>query len=127
MNDKPKYPLVRPETTVGKCHQVETGCGHLYVTIGRIPETGEPVELFLTLGHSGSCERCHNEAVGRLAGLAMRYGAPLDKIAEALKGIQCPKKVWDRGISIESCPDAAASAVEAEAGKPRKAREIHEP
>ena len=47
MIDKLK-PKKRPKVLVGTTHRVETGCGHLYITINR--DKDELFEVFAALG-----------------------------------------------------------------------------
>ncbi|MFA7675842.1 MAG: adenosylcobalamin-dependent ribonucleoside-diphosphate reductase [Candidatus Shapirobacteria bacterium] len=57
-------------------------------------EAGDgPVEVFVTLGKSGGFVAGAAEATGRLASLALKYGATLDEIADQMVGISCGQKM----------------------------------
>ncbi len=104
--------IKRPETTEGNTHRIETGCGHLYVTVSG--DNGQVLEIFATLGKAGGCAHCQNEAVTRAISLGLKYGVPLEGYVRQLKDIRCPNPVWDDGRQILSCADAIAKVLELE-------------
>jgi hypothetical protein len=57
-------------------------------------EAGDgPIEVFVTLGKGGGFVAGAAEATGRLASLALKYGASLDEIADQIVGISCGQKM----------------------------------
>jgi len=71
--EKHKRPKQVQSTTV----KMETGCGHLYVTVGR--DNVKIIELFATLGKAGSCITAQNEALTRAISLGLKYGIPAER------------------------------------------------
>jgi len=105
-----RLPRARPYVTRGSTQRLETGCGHLYVTINE-DERGL-CEVFTQMGKSGGCTASQAEAVGRLISLAFRSGIEPEAIVKQLKGIRCPSPLWQPGGMVLSCSDAVAKALE---------------
>lgn len=104
-------PRARPTVTVGHTVRMNTGCGHLYVTINESAD-GRPFELFNHMGKAGGCAASQNEAIGRLISYALRCGAKLDPLIKQLKGISCHRPAWGEDGKISSCSDAIGKALE---------------
>jgi len=103
-------PRARPYVTRGTTQRLETGCGHLYVTINE--DDRGLCEVFTQMGKSGGCTASQAEAVGRLISLALRSGIEPEAIVKQLKGIRCPSPLWQPGGMVLSCSDAVAKALE---------------
>jgi ribonucleoside-diphosphate reductase alpha chain len=116
-------PRERPQVTVGHTVRMNTGCGHLYVTINE-SDDGKPFELFNHMGKAGGCAASQNEAIGRLISYALRCGARLEPLIKQLKGISCHRPAWGEDGKVSSCSDAIGKALEkyAEASLLRQAR-----
>lgn len=88
----------------GKTIRLPTSYENLYVHLNFID--GKPLETFITMGKSGSESKAFVEAIGRLISLALKYGAPVDKVIEQLVNICGQQAIWcDDGV-ILSVPDA---------------------
>ena len=103
-------PRIRPEITSGITQRLETGCGHLYVTINS--DDRGPCEIFTQIGKVGGCASAQLEALARLASMLLRTSVDLDAIIRQLKGIRCPSPMWNKGKMITSCADAIARSLE---------------
>jgi ribonucleoside-diphosphate reductase alpha chain len=98
-------PRKRPAVVSGKTPKVETGCGHMYVTVNN-DDAGEPFEVFAQIGKTGGCASAQTQAITRLASLALRSGVDPKEIANQIQGIRCPIPKMIKGVTILSCPDA---------------------
>ncbi len=101
----------RPKALKGWTHQMQTGCGPLYVTINE-DNTGL-FELFTTMGKAGGCAASQSEAIGRMVSLAWRSGVQARQVVKQLLGISChcPSGFGDNRVL--SCADAVAKAIQA--------------
>jgi len=104
-------PRKRPEVVNGTTRLMETGCGHLYVTINKDGD-GNLFELFTHMGKAGGCAASQAEAIGRLVSLALRSNIEPAEIIKQLKGITCHSPIWVNGGRISSCSDAISKAIE---------------
>ncbi len=108
--EKAKGPRKRAKRTTGVTECVNTGCGHLYVTVNSDEEG--IVEVFSLLGKAGGCAAAQLESIGRLISLALRSGVEVSQVVKHLRGIRCPSVAWEQGKSVLSCADAIASVLE---------------
>ncbi|MGD0585016.1 MAG: vitamin B12-dependent ribonucleotide reductase [Oryzomonas sp.] len=101
----------RPKALKGWTHQMQTGCGPLYVTINE--DNSGLFELFTTMGKAGGCAASQSEAIGRMVSLAWRSGVQARQVIKQLLGISChcPSGFGDNRIL--SCADAVAKAIQA--------------
>ncbi|NMD12532.1 MAG: vitamin B12-dependent ribonucleotide reductase [Candidatus Cloacimonetes bacterium] len=104
-------PRNRPEITHGITQRMETGCGHMYVTINT--DDHGACEVFLQMGKVGGCASAQLEALARLCSLALRSDIKVEAIIRQLKGIRCQSPMWRKGKMITSCGDAVGQALEA--------------
>ena len=109
MPDGYLVPRERPITVSGITERVRTGHGTMFVTVN-FDESGNPFELFTTLGKAGGCDSAQLAAVSRLVSLALRSNVDPDEILDNLRGITCCPS-WDGGILVRSAPDGAALAL----------------
>jgi ribonucleoside-diphosphate reductase alpha chain len=104
-------PRKRPEVIKGTTRIMETGCGHLYVTVNEDGD-GNLFELFTHMGKAGGCASSQAEAIGRLVSLAFRSNIEPEEIMNQLRGISCHNPTWATGGKISSCSDALSKAIE---------------
>lgn len=102
-------PRRRPEIVSGVTNKIETGCGHLYVTINS--DKSGPFEIFTQMGKVGGCASAQLEAIARLASLCMRSNVEVDSIIKQLQGIRCPSPMWHKGEVVSSCADGISKAL----------------
>lgn len=108
--DKKVAPRQRPETTHGVTQRLETGCGHMYVTINT--DSQGACEVFIQMGKVGGCASAQLESIARLSSLALRSSIKIEAIIRQLKGIRCQSPMWHKGKMITSCGDAVGQALE---------------
>ncbi|MDP2173370.1 MAG: vitamin B12-dependent ribonucleotide reductase [Candidatus Cloacimonadaceae bacterium] len=108
--DRKVAPRDRPEVTHGITQRLETGCGHMYVTINT--DDHGACEIFVQMGKVGGCASAQLEAIARLSSLALRSDVKLEAITRQLKGIRCQSPMWHKGKMITSCGDAVGQALE---------------
>jgi len=104
-------PRKRPEVIKGTTRLMNTGCGHLYITINE-DEKGNLFELFTHMGKAGGCAASQAEAIGRLVSLTLRSNIEPFEVVKQLKGIRCHSPSWTDGGRISSCSDAIAKAID---------------
>ncbi len=102
-------PRNRPEIVTGITNRIETGCGHLYVTINS--DGNGPFELFTQMGKVGGCASAQLEAIARLVSLCLRSNVDSKSIIKQLQGIRCPSPMWHKGEVVTSCADGVAKAL----------------
>lgn len=102
-------PRPRPSVTAGYTEKVQIGCGNLYITVN-YDENGI-CEVFTNTGKSGGCPS-QSEATARLVSIGIRSGIDPQELIRQLKGIRCPSTIRQPGLSVTSCPDAIAKALE---------------
>lgn len=108
--EKKIAPRHRPEITHGITQRLETGCGHMYVTINT--DAQGACEVFVQMGKVGGCASAQLEAIARLSSLALRSHIKIESIIRQLKGIRCQSPMWNKGKMITSCGDAVGNALE---------------
>lgn len=99
--------MSRPSVLPGTTRRMETGCGPIYVTINRDPETNDVQEIFAKLGKAGGCGAAQTEAVARVVSIGLQSGTDIRELIKQLKGIQCH-------TAHQSCADAIGRAMEEE-------------
>ena len=108
----------RESVTIGTNRKIPTGCGNLMIYAGG-GDHGEVHEITSRLGKGGGCASALNEAISRMASIAMQHGCDPAYIAKQLSGIRChltamhsSKYTGDRPRIITSCADAIAVAIQ---------------
>jgi ribonucleoside-diphosphate reductase alpha chain len=96
------YIIDRPESLFGVTYCRNSGCGKLYTTINHLD--GKPYEVFAFSGGSGGCQ-AQNEAVGRMASLALRNGIDFRRVVRQLKKVKCPVAIKNANSDGKSCSD----------------------
>lgn len=104
-----------PERQTCEQFRIRTACGSMYIQVG-VDDDGNIVNCHTSVG-DGGC-RCSTEATSRMMSLAIRSGAPLEKVISQLrKAKNCP--AWQRAVGAgkklskgTSCPSAIANVLE---------------
>lgn len=106
--------LPRPTRLEGATYKMVTPIGHTFVTINN-DDKGNPFEVFITIGKSGSDVSAMAEALGRLISLNLRItngGIParekVKRVVDQLSGIGGSRAVGFGENRVRSLPDAVA-------------------
>ena len=102
-------PRTRPKIVKGETENIETGCGHLFITANSVD--GKPFEVFAVLGKAGGCSSAQLESTCRLISMALRAGIEPIEIYKQMRGIRCPSGGVFDGQEILSCSDAIAKSI----------------
>ena len=105
----------RPKRVQSSTERIETGCGHMYVTVGK-NDDGVIIEVFGILGKAGGCAMAQNEALTRSISLGLKRGIPVEDYIEELENIRCASPINDGRKVILSCADAIVFAMGRELG-----------
>ncbi len=106
----------RPNKVRGTTSVIRTPVGSAFVTINE-DDRGEPLEVFVTVGKSGSDIIADAEAIGRLISFALRAEAPqparerLLKIAMQLEGIGGSRSTGFGQERVRSLADGVARVI----------------
>lgn len=106
----------RPLVLQGQTYQAETPIGKTYITINN-DQYGEPFEVFITNGKSGSDVMAMAEALGRAISIMLRLSSPVPmrermrKIVSELSGIGGAKSVGFGENKVKSLPDAVSKVL----------------
>lgn len=98
----------KPEILDGLTQKIETGCGHIYITV--CESDNKPYWIFSRLGKAGGCSAAYTEGLSRIIAVALQEGVDVRKIIKNLKGISCHQVSGNE--ETLSCPDAIGSALE---------------
>lgn len=99
-----------PEAARGVRIKKPCDMGNVYTSV--FFESGDgPVEVFVALGKSGGYMAGTAEVTGRLASLALKYGASLEEVAEDLVGIACGQRVGMGKMAVLSMFDAVGKSL----------------
>lgn len=112
-----KQPIVkRPSVLHGFTVEKKTPIGNTFVTINQ-DENGNPFEVFMTMGKSGSDVAAMAEALGRVISLVLRMQSPVEhrermrQIVAQLIGIGGQRSVGFGENRVRSLPDAVAKTL----------------
>lgn len=115
-----------PQEAWGMRVRKKADVGPVYTSVFRDHEN-DPVEVFVTIGKTGGYVAGSAEVTGRLASLALKYGASLEEIASELVGISCGTPYGIGPSSVLSAFDAVGkSLVEISQAKQLQLPEISE-
>lgn len=117
-------PKERPRQLVGRTPRIETGCGHLYLTVN-FDENGMMFEIFTHLGKAGGCGASQLEAIGRCISVGLRSGVDPAVYVKQLKGIKCPNSTWSEKKQVLSCSDAIGRLLEEEIKNSKEGQHVH--
>jgi len=105
-------PLKKKTPEAARGVRVRKACdmGKVYTSV--FFEAGDgPVEVFVNLGKSGGYMAGTAEVTGRLASLALKYGAELEEVADELVGIACGQQVGFGRNAVLSMFDAVGKSI----------------
>jgi ribonucleoside-diphosphate reductase alpha chain len=112
-----KLPVIpRPVMVEGVTYQSETPVGKTFITINH-NENGEPFEVFITVGKSGSDVTAMADALGRMISLNLRLSGALlprervRQIVAQLIGIGGARSIGFGANKVLSLPDAVAKVL----------------
>ncbi|HBP51049.1 MAG: Ribonucleoside-diphosphate reductase alpha chain [Candidatus Shapirobacteria bacterium GW2011_GWE1_38_10] len=99
-----------PEAARGIRLRKACDVGRVYTSVF-FEEGDGPVEVFVNLGKSGGYMAGSAEVTGRLASLALKYGATLEEVADELVGISCGQRVGFGNGTVLSMFDAVGKSL----------------
>jgi ribonucleoside-diphosphate reductase alpha chain len=99
-----------PEAARGIRLRKACDAGRVYTSVF-FEEGDGPVEVFVNLGKSGGYMAGSAEVTGRLASLALKYGATLEEVADELVGISCGQRVGFGNGTVLSMFDAVGKSL----------------
>jgi ribonucleoside-diphosphate reductase alpha chain len=108
--------LERPLRVEGATYRIPTPLGVAFITVNH-DASGNPFEVFITIGKAGSEVAALAEALGRMISTTLRFGNHLPakerarEIMEQLRGIGGGRSVGFGPNKIRSLPDAVAKAL----------------
>ncbi len=111
----------RPEICRGVTVKKATPVGTAFITMND-DESGQPFELFVETGKTGSDIKAMAEAMGRLMSLVLRLASPLSpkekvqQIVNQVRGIGGARTLGFGKDRVRSLPDAVAQALEEQYG-----------
>lgn len=114
--NEPQVMVERPVRVNGATYRIVTPLGSAFITVNQ-DETGNPFEVFITIGKAGSEVAAMAEALGRMISTTLRFGnhkPPIERakeIVEQLRGIGGGRSVGFGPNKIRSLPDAVAKAI----------------
>ncbi len=106
----------RPPVMVGATYETETPFGHSFITINS-DKDGNPFEVFINSGKSGSDVMAMSEALGRIISMILRMQSPIAhrerirQIVSQLSGIGGARTVGFGMNKVRSMPDALAKVL----------------
>jgi len=108
--------IARPQKIDGSTYKTETPVGETFITINHT-EDGQPFEVFVTVGKSGSDVTAMADALGRMISLNLRLNSGLaprermKQIVAMLTGIGGSRSVGFGANRVRSLPDAVAKVL----------------
>ncbi len=108
--------IARPQRIDGSTYQTETPVGKTFITVNHT-EDGQPFEVFITIGKSGSDVSAMADALGRMVSLNLRLSgmlSPRERIRQVvaqLTGIGGSKSIGFGANRVRSLPDAIAKVL----------------
>ena len=111
VSDESPVPTIRdrPNVLEGTSYKINTGHGHMYVTVNDLD--GKPFEVLATVGKSGGQMESMLEGIARMVSGSLRAGMDVNEVIEQLRGIRGPKVGWHNGQKIMSIPDGIAKVL----------------
>lgn len=106
----------RPVKVEGATYKIQTPLGNAFITINH-DASGNPFEVFVTIGKAGSEIAAMAEGLGRMISTTLRFGnhlSPFERakeIIEQLQGIGGSRSVGFGPNRVRSLPDAIAKAL----------------
>lgn len=106
----PSTLIQRPDNLPSYTYKVKTPDGTMFATI--VEHDGQPYEVHVMIGKTGTLTRAWTNALEGLASLALRSGIPLIQVIQEVSGITTEKvRSSEDGINIRSGPEGLAYAL----------------
>ncbi|HXS14852.1 MAG TPA: adenosylcobalamin-dependent ribonucleoside-diphosphate reductase, partial [Candidatus Saccharimonadales bacterium] len=108
--------VARPQRIDGSTYKTETPVGETFITINHT-EDGQPFEVFITIGKSGSDVAAMADALGRMISLNLRLSGQLSprerirQVVAQMTGIGGSRSVGFGINRVRSLPDAIAKVL----------------
>ncbi len=117
----------RPRAVHGETLEMQSPCGKIYVTMNDNLDTGDPMEVFVRFGKSGTCASLVANALTIITSYGLRSGMDVGDAIKGLIGHGCHKApVVDGNERIMSCVDAIGKAIRLHSGHQPDPDEINE-
>ncbi len=95
---KEKVTAPRPEIVEGPTEAVSSAHGKVFVTLN-FDENGDPYEVFINVGKSGSVMNAASEALGRILSQQAKGQFPLEHTISQLEGVGGRRSITERSMA----------------------------
>lgn len=112
---------VRVDWRPSRTYRCSFRCGSVYIHINH-DDWSQPFRLLMNKGHTGNCQQCLLEAIGRLVTLQLQESdIPTERLHKTLMGINCGEGM----VGHLSCMDDLAWAIIDDFERTKKERVVY--